>query len=190
MYTSQRITEMSEKLGVEADHLRLNVLATHREHCPWKNSESQHNPSDGLLAGLTAWETLVNTLKRTKKDSVVSSTSRPTTSSGGHDTLSQAPVTPARNTSTAGDNVFTDDDELAGRPSMAYTELSASELEKRDKERTTKWAKLKARMSFRRPKSRGSIITIANTSPESRGKGRSVTPAGSSRPATPPASTT
>jgi len=43
LYTRERIQEISLKVGVEESHLRLNLLEAHREHCPWKNPESQHN---------------------------------------------------------------------------------------------------------------------------------------------------
>jgi hypothetical protein len=138
MYTASRIAEMSEKLGVQATQLRLNVLETHREHCPWKNAKTQHNPDDGILAGLSAWETLVNTLKRTRRDSA--GDSRPSSSAAEHPPTSEPPM--ARNLNDA----VVDTDTLA-------LELTPEELEKRDRERVTKWTKLKARMSFKRPKS-------------------------------------
>lgn len=64
MYSAARISEMSEKLSVASSSLRLHLLETHREHCPWKNGESQHNPPEGSLQGLNAWETGSRTLMR------------------------------------------------------------------------------------------------------------------------------
>ena len=49
---------MSTKLDVPIESLRLNLLESHREHCPWKNAESQGNSSDGPIANMAAWQTL------------------------------------------------------------------------------------------------------------------------------------
>lgn len=53
-----RLKEMSQKLDVPIESLRLNLLESHREHCPWKNAESQGNSSDGPIANMAAWQTL------------------------------------------------------------------------------------------------------------------------------------
>ncbi|OCK73710.1 zf-C3HC-domain-containing protein [Lepidopterella palustris CBS 459.81] len=58
MYTATRLQEMSAKLNIPESQLRLNLLEAHREHCPWKNGASQHNPVDGQLANKPAWETV------------------------------------------------------------------------------------------------------------------------------------
>lgn len=49
---------MSAKLDVPVESLRLNLLESHREHCPWKNPETQGNSSDSPIAGMAAWQTL------------------------------------------------------------------------------------------------------------------------------------
>ncbi|KAF1911425.1 C3HC zinc finger-like-domain-containing protein [Ampelomyces quisqualis] len=53
-----RLKEMSQKLDVPIDSLRLNLLESHREHCPWKNATSQANSPDGPIANMPAWQTL------------------------------------------------------------------------------------------------------------------------------------
>ena len=69
LYTRERIQEISLKVDVEESHLRLNLLEAHREHCPWKNPESQHNPVDGQLANTPAWKTLQYILGASKRKS-------------------------------------------------------------------------------------------------------------------------
>ncbi|KAF2994385.1 hypothetical protein E8E13_002313 [Curvularia kusanoi] len=56
--TDERLHEMSKKLDVPVASLRLNLLESHREYCPWKNGAVQANSPDGWIAGLAAWETL------------------------------------------------------------------------------------------------------------------------------------
>ncbi|KAH7135479.1 C3HC zinc finger-like-domain-containing protein [Dendryphion nanum] len=53
-----RLKEMSTKLDVPIESLRLNLIEAHREHCPWKNPDTQGNPKDGPIANMAAWETL------------------------------------------------------------------------------------------------------------------------------------
>ncbi|KAH6633069.1 C3HC zinc finger-like-domain-containing protein [Boeremia exigua] len=53
-----RLREMSSKLDVPPESLRLNLLESHREHCPWKNATVQGNPPDGPIAHMPAWQTL------------------------------------------------------------------------------------------------------------------------------------
>jgi hypothetical protein len=53
-----RLKQMSSKLDVPIESLRLNLLESHREHCPWKNAASQANSSDGPIANMPAWQTL------------------------------------------------------------------------------------------------------------------------------------
>lgn len=53
-----RLQEMSKKLEVPIESLRLNLLESHREHCPWKNAEVQGNSADSPIAGMAAWQTL------------------------------------------------------------------------------------------------------------------------------------
>ena len=49
---------MSEKLDVPLESLRLDLLESHREHCPWKNAEVQGTANDGPIANMPAWQTL------------------------------------------------------------------------------------------------------------------------------------
>lgn len=60
---------MSKKLDVPVESLRLNLLESHREHCPWKNVESQANSSDGPIANMPAWQTLQFILLGRQKNS-------------------------------------------------------------------------------------------------------------------------
>ncbi|KAL5114054.1 hypothetical protein ACEQ8H_008068 [Pleosporales sp. CAS-2024a] len=53
-----RLKEMSQKLDVPLESLRLNLVESHREHCPWKNATTQANSSDGPIARMPAWQTL------------------------------------------------------------------------------------------------------------------------------------
>ncbi|KAF3050348.1 hypothetical protein E8E11_007267 [Didymella keratinophila] len=59
MSSDARLQEMSKRLDVSVESLRLNLLESHREHCPWKNGVVQGNPADSPIAGMPAWETLV-----------------------------------------------------------------------------------------------------------------------------------
>ncbi|KAF1833667.1 zf-C3HC-domain-containing protein [Decorospora gaudefroyi] len=63
-----RLKEMSKKLDVPIDSLRLNLLESHREHCPWKNAEVQGNSKDGPIANMPAWQTLEFILLGRPKD--------------------------------------------------------------------------------------------------------------------------
>ncbi|KAF2657912.1 zf-C3HC-domain-containing protein [Lophiostoma macrostomum CBS 122681] len=58
LYKSDRLKEMSTKLEVPIESLRLNLLESHREHCPWKNPVTQGNPKDGSIKNMAAWQTL------------------------------------------------------------------------------------------------------------------------------------
>ncbi|KAF2874482.1 C3HC zinc finger-like-domain-containing protein [Massariosphaeria phaeospora] len=58
LYTDQRLKEMSEKLEVPVESLRLNLVESHREHCPWKNPDTQDNPKDGAISNMAGWQTL------------------------------------------------------------------------------------------------------------------------------------
>lgn len=60
MSSDARLSEMSKKLDVPVESLRLNLLESHREHCPWKNGEVQGNSEDpsSPIKGMAAWETL------------------------------------------------------------------------------------------------------------------------------------
>ena len=53
----KRLKEMSEKLSIPIESLRLNLLESHREHCPWKNPVTQGNPQNGPIENMAGWET-------------------------------------------------------------------------------------------------------------------------------------
>ncbi|PVI05081.1 zf-C3HC-domain-containing protein [Periconia macrospinosa] len=57
LYADARLEEMSKKLSVPIESLRLNLVESHREHCPWKNPETQRNPYDGPIAHMAGWQT-------------------------------------------------------------------------------------------------------------------------------------
>ncbi|KAF2760278.1 zf-C3HC-domain-containing protein [Pseudovirgaria hyperparasitica] len=135
MYTTERMQEMSKSLDIPLSHLRLKVAETHREHCPWRSGTTQHNPSVGQLAGLSAWETVLSTLKRT------------TRSGDRRSSVESRPQTPIGK-GISGDGPDGEDNEV-----LEEVYLTTAELEKLDRERTNKWQKLRARMSFRRRKS-------------------------------------
>lgn len=65
-----RLQEMSKKLSVPIESLRLNLVESHREHCPWKNPETQHNPLDGPIANMAGWQTQTFMLVGKRKDKV------------------------------------------------------------------------------------------------------------------------
>jgi hypothetical protein len=65
-----RLKEMSTKLDVPIESLRLNLLESHREHCPWKNPVTQGNTKNGPIENMAAWETLEFMLMGKKKDVV------------------------------------------------------------------------------------------------------------------------
>jgi hypothetical protein len=66
-----RLKEMSAKLDISMDSLRLNLLESHREHCPWKSASSQANSSDGPIANMPAWQTLQFIVLGKERDSPV-----------------------------------------------------------------------------------------------------------------------
>jgi hypothetical protein len=57
LYTDTRLREISQKLGEPIESLRLNLVESHREHCPWKNPDTQRNPIDGPIANMAGWQT-------------------------------------------------------------------------------------------------------------------------------------
>ncbi|KAJ4295377.1 hypothetical protein N0V90_007389 [Kalmusia sp. IMI 367209] len=63
-----RLKEMSKKLDVPIETLRLNLVESHREHCPWKNPETQHNPTDGPISNMAGWQTQEFMLLGTRKE--------------------------------------------------------------------------------------------------------------------------
>lgn len=58
LYKDERLKEMAAQLEVPIDSLRLDLLEAHRDHCPWKNPDSQCNPGDGPIRNMAAWQTL------------------------------------------------------------------------------------------------------------------------------------
>jgi hypothetical protein len=66
--SATRLTEMSKKLDVPIESLRLNLLESHREHCPWKNAHVQANEKDSPIADMPAWQTLQFMLLGRHKD--------------------------------------------------------------------------------------------------------------------------
>ncbi|KAF2196913.1 zf-C3HC-domain-containing protein [Delitschia confertaspora ATCC 74209] len=58
MYSKEKLTAMSERLDSPFSSLRLDLLESHREHCPWKNAATQANPVLSGLRGMAAWQTL------------------------------------------------------------------------------------------------------------------------------------
>lgn len=59
---------MSKKLEVPVETLRLNLVESHREHCPWKNPATQHNPMDGPIANMSGWQTQQFMLLGTRRE--------------------------------------------------------------------------------------------------------------------------
>lgn len=132
MYSATRIAEMSEKLSVEPSSLRLNLLEMHREHCPWKNGESQHNPSEGSLKGLNAWETGRRTVMRLK--------GREEQRPQSQQSLTQS----QRESLLPGEDIIRQEE---------HTEASADTHRNVDpSEFHTRWKRLQARMSVKRIK--------------------------------------
>jgi hypothetical protein len=66
--SATRLEEMSKKLDVPIESLRLNLLEAHREHCPWKNADVQGNSKDGPIANMAAWQTLQYMILGRQKD--------------------------------------------------------------------------------------------------------------------------
>jgi hypothetical protein len=64
---------MSKKLDISIESLRLNLLESHREHCPWKSAAAQANTSDGPIANMPAWQTLQFIILSKQRDSPVKS---------------------------------------------------------------------------------------------------------------------
>jgi hypothetical protein len=56
--SDMRLKEMSKKLDISIESLRLNLLESHREHCPWKSASTQANSDDGPITNMPAWQTL------------------------------------------------------------------------------------------------------------------------------------
>ncbi|KAF1956872.1 zf-C3HC-domain-containing protein [Byssothecium circinans] len=57
LYEDTRLKEMAKKLNVPLAHLRMDLILSHRDHCPWSNPETQRNPLDGPIANMAGWQT-------------------------------------------------------------------------------------------------------------------------------------
>ncbi|KAF2274705.1 zf-C3HC-domain-containing protein [Westerdykella ornata] len=70
LYKDEKLKASSSRLDVPVESLRLDLLESHREHCPWKSPQSQSNPPDGPVKNMAAWETLEYVLRsgRGKKE--------------------------------------------------------------------------------------------------------------------------
>jgi hypothetical protein len=66
--SATRLEEMSKKLNVPIESLCLNLVESHREHCPWKNADVQANEKDSPIADMPAWQTLQFMLLGRHKD--------------------------------------------------------------------------------------------------------------------------
>jgi hypothetical protein len=107
--------------------LIFNPVEQHREHCPWKNIHSQ--AATGRLEGMPGWQVLVTLIKGYRRP----------------DAGSRSPVkkTPSRPVSSYTEGEYDDEDEEevgAGR----------EKLEKGDKERRSRLAKIKRAFTVRR----------------------------------------
>ncbi|KAF2001902.1 zf-C3HC-domain-containing protein [Amniculicola lignicola CBS 123094] len=111
-----RLKEMSAKLDIPIESLRLNIVESHREYCPWKNPDSQANPADGPISNMAAWQTLQFMLTGPKRD-----------------IKSAAEVTPR------------DDDSIDIGPRTSM-DSDQSVKEKEDESLTDKWKRFKARL--------------------------------------------
>lgn len=78
---------MSTKLDVSVESLRLNILEAHREHCPWKNADTQCNSKDGPIKDMAAWQTLEFLLMGRKKREENRSVASIATENIGHGSL-------------------------------------------------------------------------------------------------------
>jgi len=65
---ASRLEEMSKKLGIPIETLRLNLVESHREHCPWKNPITQRNATDGPIANMAGWQTQLFMLLGTRRE--------------------------------------------------------------------------------------------------------------------------
>lgn len=106
---------MSKKLDVPIATLRLNLLESHREHCPWKNADVQSNSKDSPIANMAAWQTLEFMLLGERKAAPPAAT--PSTPTRGHnrnldsvDAWSESGLTYPRG-SVESERIAKDDDE-------------------------------------------------------------------------------
>lgn len=127
---------MSTKLSLPIDSLRLNLLESHREHCPWKNAAVQCNSKDTPIADMPAWQTLEFML--------LGSAKTPHAVAEGAESPARQPATPGRHARGV-ESVDLGSEVMYPRGS------GESEREARDDEDETeglqnKWRKLKAKL--------------------------------------------
>ena len=120
----QRVGLWLYKPKQDAEDLLFNPIDQHREHCPWKNAQSQ--ASTGRLEGMPGWQVLVTLIKGYRKP----------------DGRSPAKKAPSRPTS-----VYTEyGDEEDGEE---WAKMKG-EQEKEDKERRSRLQKLKRAFSLKK----------------------------------------
>ncbi|EUC43739.1 hypothetical protein COCMIDRAFT_100040 [Bipolaris oryzae ATCC 44560] len=138
--SASRLQEMSRKLEVSVDSLRLNLVEAHREHCPWKNAEVQGNSKDGPIANMAAWQTLQFILLGRSKD-VFSSSSA---AAAGPNTPQKS--TPRKSHAGRTDSVELDADLEYPRGSIDSVDRPKYNDEDEEGGLKEKWIKLKAKL--------------------------------------------
>jgi hypothetical protein len=123
-----RLQEMSKKLDVPIESLRLNLLESHREHCPWKNADVQGNSTEGPIANMAAWQTLQFMIQNRHKDSA------------------SAMQTPRKQTQARKEDSFDDVEYPRGSMDSVERERHADEDEEGGDSLREKWSKLKAKL--------------------------------------------
>lgn len=150
---------MSTKLEVPIESLRLNLLESHREHCPWKNALVQGNSADSPIAGMAAWQTLEFMLLGTRRNKELPRL--PNEQAEGH----------ARNV----DSVDLGSEATFPRGSVDSTREAVGYNDEGDSESlTNKWKKFKAKLkrstSKRSLKSVKSVKSVKSTKSAKSGK--------------------
>lgn len=133
--SASRLQEMSQKLSVPVESLRLNLVESHREHCPWKNAEAQQNSKDGPIANMAAWQTLQFMLMGKHKDAATAAA--PT---------SPQKQTPRKQHAGHTDSVDTEAELEYPRGSMDSVERPKYNDEDEEGGLKEKWIKLKAKL--------------------------------------------
>ncbi|CAO2655656.1 Nn.00g044590.m01.CDS01 [Neocucurbitaria sp. VM-36] len=144
-----RLKEMSKKLDVPIESLRLNLLESHREHCPWKNAEVQGNSSDSPIANMAAWQTLEFMLLGKQKDK-----------------SDQAATVHRHNRNM--ESVDLGSEVTYPRGSMESDERSLKEVEEEADSLQQKWKKLKAKL--KRTASKKSLKSVKSMKSGKSGK--------------------
>jgi len=139
-----RLREMSSKLDVSMQSLRLNLLEAHREHCPWKNGEVQGNSIDGPIAGMSAWQTLQFILLA-GRDAVTSRSSARDKDTTRDKDLPPTPTRPGHRRAADSVDVASESGSVYPRGSMESGERPALEDDE-DEGLQNKWKKLKAKL--------------------------------------------